>query len=74
MGSQQIDVQAKTTASPSRVYALLRDGASWPTWSPIGSFELEQPAADEPEGLGAIRVFITGTAVLTVLLTVLVIG
>jgi hypothetical protein len=37
------------------VYALLRDGATWPTWSPIESFELERPGAGEPEGIGAVR-------------------
>jgi len=37
-----------------------RDGASWPKWSPLGSFELEQPGAQEPRGLGALRVFRTG--------------
>ena len=41
------------------MYALLRDGATWPTWSPIGSFELDRPAADEPEGVGAVRIFRT---------------
>jgi hypothetical protein len=55
---QRIDVRAHTTAHPDTVYALLRDGASWPSWSPIGSFELERRAdGDDPEGLGAIRVF-----------------
>jgi hypothetical protein len=38
---------------------LLRAGDTWPTWSPITSFELEQPADDEPEGVGAIRIFRT---------------
>lgn len=60
MGLQEIDVRVTTTAPASRVYALLRDGASWPAWSPIGSFELRTPGADEPEGLGAVRVFRTG--------------
>ena len=50
MGRQDIDVTVTTCADPATVYALLRDGASWPSWSPIGSFELERPAADEPEG------------------------
>jgi hypothetical protein len=53
-------VRVPTTAGPDTVYALLRDGATWPTWSPLGSFELEAPANDEPEGVGAIRVFRTG--------------
>lgn len=48
------------SAKPDTIYRLLRDGATWPTWSPLGSFELERPGTDEPEGLGAIRVFRTG--------------
>ena len=59
MAHQDIDVTVTTSADPATVYALLRDGASWPSWSPIGSFELERPAADEPEGLGAVRIFRT---------------
>jgi hypothetical protein len=57
MGRQRIEHHATTTADPATVYALLRDGASWPSWSPIDSFELERPGADEPEGLGAVRIF-----------------
>ena len=57
MGRQRIEHHATTTADPATVYALLRDGASWPSWGPLDSFELERPGADEPEGVGAIRVF-----------------
>ncbi|HKN97746.1 MAG TPA: SRPBCC family protein [Pseudonocardiaceae bacterium] len=60
MPANRIDVRVPTTARPRDLYALLRDGATWPVWSPIGSFELRRPAADEPEGVGAIRVFRTG--------------
>jgi hypothetical protein len=60
VGSQVIDKIATTSADASVVFALLRDGATWPEWSPIDSFELERAAADEPEGVGAIRVFRTG--------------
>ncbi|ROT27274.1 SRPBCC family protein [Micromonospora sp. HM5-17] len=60
MARQYIDVQVRTTADPASVYALLVDGAGWPSWSPLGSFELERPGEDEPEGIGAIRVFRTG--------------
>ncbi|MEQ4305156.1 SRPBCC family protein [Plantactinospora sp. B6F1] len=60
MARKEIDVRVHTTAGPAVVYALLVDGAGWPTWSPLGSFELERPGADEPEGVGAIRVFRTG--------------
>jgi hypothetical protein len=60
MSRQRIEHHATTTADPATVYALLRDGAGWPTWAPIESFELERPGADEPEGLGAVRVFRAG--------------
>jgi polyketide cyclase/dehydrase/lipid transport protein len=60
MAGNSIDVRVSTTARPQDLYALLRDGASWPVWSPIGAFELRRPAADEPEGVGAIRAFRTG--------------
>jgi hypothetical protein len=63
MGRQRIEHHATTTADPATVYALLRDGASWPSWSPIESFELERPGADEPEGVGAVRVFRGGRVV-----------
>lgn len=59
----EIDARATTTADPATVYTLLRDGASWPTWSPIGTFELEQGGDTEREGLGAIRVFRTKQAI-----------
>src|SRR3954453_11354023 len=42
---QRIDVTARSTAGPETVYRLLADGSSWPTWSPIGSFELGRPGA-----------------------------
>ena len=57
---QHIEARATTTAPPEAVYALLRDGATWPEWSPLGSFQLERPGEQEPEGVGAIRVFRTG--------------
>ncbi|WIY01802.1 SRPBCC family protein [Amycolatopsis mongoliensis] len=57
---QRISVRGVTPADADTVYALLRDGASWPRWSPLGSFELVREGEDEPEGLGAIRLFRTG--------------
>jgi hypothetical protein len=60
MFEQTISKQAWTTASAAEVYALLRDGANWPVWSPLDSFELEQEGPDGGESLGAIRVFRTG--------------
>jgi hypothetical protein len=60
MALQVIDVTATTGADPASVYALLADGATWPEWSPLGSFELIAPGDGTPEGLGAVRLFTTG--------------
>ena len=63
MGRQRIEHHATTTADPATVYALLRDGAGWPAWAPIDSFELERPGEHEPEGVGAIRLLRGGRVV-----------
>jgi hypothetical protein len=60
MARQRIEHRATTSADPATVYALLRDGAGYPSWSPIDSFELERQGATEPEGVGAVRVFRSG--------------
>ena len=60
MVQQVIDETATTGADPASVYALLADGSTWPEWSPIGAFELIEPGAGAPEGLGAVRLFTTG--------------
>lgn len=59
MTEWRIDVTAHSVAGPYAVWSLLRDGSSWPTWSPIGSYELERPGSDEADGLGSIRWFRT---------------
>lgn len=53
-----VDVQVHTRADAHAVYALIRDGASWPAWTSIDSFELERPGA--PDGVGAIWIFRKG--------------
>jgi uncharacterized protein YndB with AHSA1/START domain len=58
--SQVIDITTTTRARPAAVYALLADGASWPAWSPIDSFDLEREGAGAPEGVGAVRLFRNG--------------
>jgi hypothetical protein len=60
MSRQQIEHTVTTTADPATVYALLRDGATWPVWGPLDSFELERPGDEEPEGIGAVRLFRSG--------------
>jgi uncharacterized protein YndB with AHSA1/START domain len=60
MPRQRIEHRATTSADPATVYALLRDGATWPAWSSLETFTLERPGADEPEGVGAVRRFTSG--------------
>jgi hypothetical protein len=60
MARQVIHRTATTGADPAAVYALLADGATWPQWSPLGSFELLEPGDGSPEGVGALRLFTTG--------------
>ncbi len=60
MTEQHIDERAHSAATPAQVYALLVDGASWPTWSPLGSFALEREGPTGGESLGAVRRFTTG--------------
>jgi len=56
MGRQHIEHHATTSGDPATVYALLREGASRPSWSPIDAFDLERHGESEPEGVGAVRV------------------
>jgi hypothetical protein len=55
MARQRIEHTAVSAADPATVYALLRDGSTWPDWAPIDSFTLARPGDDEPEGVGAVR-------------------
>jgi hypothetical protein len=62
MGAQIVfEVQAQAPCDPAAVYKLLSDGATWPEWSPIGSFKLEREGTEGGETAGAIRAFKTGT-------------
>jgi hypothetical protein len=60
VGIQEFEVRGHSTAQPAAVYALLRDGSTWPIWSSIEKFRLEKPSSPEPESVGAIRNFGTG--------------
>jgi hypothetical protein len=53
-------VTAESTAARPTIFRLLRDGSTWPRWTPIGSFSLERPGTDGLESVGAIRRFRTG--------------
>ena len=52
--------EARSAASPAAIYALLSDGATWPTWSPFQAFALEREGEAGGESKGAIRVFTSG--------------
>lgn len=58
MTGQEIDITKTTTASPSALWALLDDSATWPSWTPIETHvNVRGPGAD---GLGEERKFTTG--------------
>ncbi|MGH3923521.1 MAG: SRPBCC family protein [Pseudonocardiaceae bacterium] len=63
MRRQHVDVEVHAAADAATLYGLLRDGASWPDWSPIESFQLERAGEQEPEGIGAIWVFRGGRVI-----------
>ncbi len=60
MAQRVIERTAASTADPPAVYALLADGSTWPDWSPLGTFALIEPGDGSPEGVGAVRLFVTG--------------
>src|SRR4051812_45787911 len=63
MGKKKVICEtAWSSAAPEAVYRLMRDGSTWPVWSPIGSFRLEREGNRGGESVGAIRVFTTGRA------------
>jgi uncharacterized protein YndB with AHSA1/START domain len=58
--TQTIDTRAVVPAPPAAVWADLIDGSTWPTWSPLGSYELVTPGSAGPDApLGEIRIFRT---------------
>jgi len=62
MGQIEVSAEAETSASPARVFALLKDGSTWTQWSMFKSYELERPGQAEPLGLGSVRVFTTSVS------------
>ncbi|MGH3916939.1 MAG: SRPBCC family protein, partial [Pseudonocardiaceae bacterium] len=63
MRRQHVDVEVYTPADAATLYGLLRDGTSWPDWSPIESFQLERAGEQESKGIGAIWVFRRGRVI-----------
>jgi hypothetical protein len=57
---QVIEIEGRSSLDPGTLYGLLAEGATWPRWSPIRAFELEQPGPNGGESVGAVRVFRTG--------------
>jgi Polyketide cyclase / dehydrase and lipid transport. len=55
----RVSAEAETIASPTRVFALLKDGSTWTQWSMFRSYELERPGQADPLGVGSVRVFAT---------------
>lgn len=47
-------------APPQAVFALLRDSSTYPSWSSIGGYEMEEPGLHERHGVGELRVFTYG--------------
>jgi hypothetical protein len=60
MRQHTIEERAWASADRSTIYRLLTDGATWPQWTGIDSFELMERGDDGAEGLNAVRLFRTG--------------
>jgi len=60
MDDPRIDVRTASTAPPERVWALLADATTWPTWSSFDEAEIEQPGDTDPQGVGCLRRFRRG--------------
>src|SRR4051812_21920226 len=60
MKSVTIDVRAVSSAAPDDVWALLADVSTWRQWAPFDESTLEEPGADDPNGVGARRRFRRG--------------
>ena len=58
MARQEIDIRETTQAKPAALWRLLGDSSTWPSWTPVETFELERPGG--ADGLGEIRRFKTG--------------
>ena len=58
MALQDIDIRTTTAATPDQVWRLLDDSRSWPSWTPIETAQILEPAGRD--GLGEVRSFTTG--------------
>jgi Polyketide cyclase / dehydrase and lipid transport len=55
----KVSAHAQSKAPPPTVFALLKDGATWPDWTIFDAFELVRPGEGGPSGVGEIHVFST---------------
>jgi len=59
MKTHVIERHATTSADADTVFGLLCDALSWPTWSPLGTAEIERSSAAGPGTVGEQRLFVT---------------
>jgi uncharacterized protein YndB with AHSA1/START domain len=52
-----------TTAVPETVWSLLADGRGWPRWTLMHTARLDREGYPQPDGVGAVRRFRSGLAV-----------
>ena len=58
------DVTVTTTAPPEKVWTLLADARTWPTWSKVDALDTERSEGlDGDDPVGSVRAFRTGRAV-----------
>ena len=55
----KVSAQAQRKAPPPAVFALLKDGKTWPDWTMFDAFELVRPSEGGPGEVGEIHVFST---------------
>ena len=55
-----IQTSGRSAAPPEAVWQVLADFASWKDWGPYQRTYRERDGATEPDGLGAIRVYVVG--------------
>lgn len=53
MGLKEFEIRKTIAADPATIWELLDDGSTWPTWTPLDSYELITPP--DAEGLGEVR-------------------
>ncbi|MGD9703314.1 MAG: SRPBCC family protein [Acidimicrobiia bacterium] len=62
-GRLSVDNEARSTASPERLFTLLADVARWPEWTFPDEATREQDGSPDVDGVGAVRRFRRGTTV-----------